>query len=100
MISLATDSVVELTGSVLASMRSWLRVGFALHAFDGGKVGLTLWKKFSMRCPEKAVATDFDAKWAGFGQPRQGRPSIGIGTLWKLAEDHGWRPIHFTAVTL
>ena len=79
---------------------TWIRIAFALHAFDGGKVGLTLWKKFSMLCPEKAAATDFDAKWASFGQPRQGRPSIGIGTLWKLAEDHGWRPVHFSTITL
>ena len=53
-----------LPDAIAADYGTWLRVGFALHAFDGGKVGLTLWKKFSMRCPEKAVATDFDAKWA------------------------------------
>jgi hypothetical protein len=88
-----------LPDAMAADYATWLRVGFALHAFDSGKVGLALWKKFSMRCPAKAAVTDFDAKWAGFGQPRQGRPSIGIGTLWKLAEDHGWRPVHFT-VTL
>jgi hypothetical protein len=40
---------------VAADYDTWLRVGFALHAFDSGKVGLALWKKFSMRCPEKAA---------------------------------------------
>jgi hypothetical protein len=82
-----------------ADYGSWLRVGFALHAFDSGKVGVALFKKFSARCPAKATVTDFDAKWAGFGRPYEGR-AIGIGTLWKLATDHGWRPIHFTTVTL
>jgi hypothetical protein len=81
-----------------ADYDTWIRTGFAVHAFDSGKVGLALWKKFSMRCPAKAAVTDFDAKWAGFDRPHQG-PSIGIGTLWKLAMDHGWPPVHFT-VTL
>jgi hypothetical protein len=87
-----------LPDSMAADYDAWIRVGFALHAFDGGKVGLALWKKFSMRCPEKAAATDFEKVWSGFKRPYEGR-AIGIGTLWKLAEDHGWRPVHFT-VTL
>jgi Primase C terminal 2 (PriCT-2) len=82
-----------------ADYDTWLRIGFAIHAFNNGKVGLALWKKFSMRCPEKAAATDFEKVWSGFKRPYEGR-AITIGTLWKLATDHGWRPTHFTTVAL
>ena len=47
----------------------WLRVGFALHSFDDGEIGLALWERFSNRCPDKAEGTDFAGLWAGF-RPR------------------------------
>lgn len=68
----------------------WLRVGFALHDFDGGEVGLALWKRFSSACPEKAAAADFDGCWAWFDRPYSGR-KITLGSLWAQAQAHGWR---------
>jgi hypothetical protein len=67
----------------------WLRVGFALHEFDGGPIGLALWRQFSMRCPVKAAQTDFDRRWAGFDREFAGR-RLGLGWLWLEAQAHGW----------
>jgi hypothetical protein len=67
----------------------WLRVGFVLHYFDDGEVGLALWTRFSSRCPEKAGVTDFPARWAGLSRDYQGR-KISLGWLWVEAEAHGW----------
>ena len=75
--------LATLPDAMAADYGSWIRIGFALHAFNGGKVGLALFKKFSARCTEKAAATDFEKVWAGFSRPYEGR-AIGIGTLWKL----------------
>jgi hypothetical protein len=66
----------------------WLRVGFALHYFDDGEVGVALWTRFSRRCPEKA-GTDFEARWAGFSRDYQGR-RISLGWLRLEAQAHGW----------
>jgi hypothetical protein len=67
----------------------WLRVGFALHEFDGSPIGLALWRQFSMRCPVKAAHTDFDRRWAGFDREFAGR-RLGLGWLWLEAQTHGW----------
>lgn len=53
--------------------RLWIKVGFALFDFDPGPSGMSLWQRFSQRCPAKASATDFSKVWAGFGRPRAGR---------------------------
>ena len=68
----------------------WLRVGFALHDFDPGKVGLALWRRFSMRCPQKAAQTDFDDRWESFTRGYDG-PSVTLGTLIQAAKASGWR---------
>ncbi len=67
----------------------WLRVGFALHEFDGGPSGLALWRQFSERCPEKARQTDFDRRWVGFDREFAGR-RLSLGWLWIEAQTHGW----------
>lgn len=61
----------------------WIKVGFALYDFDPGPTGQSLWRRFSLRCPKKAVGTDFSALWAGFGRPYTGN-RITIG--WLLRE--------------
>jgi hypothetical protein len=69
----------------------WFRVGLALHYFDHGAVGLALFHKFSMRCPQKAALTDFEKRWAYFKRDYAGKP-ITLGWLWKQAEAHDWFP--------
>lgn len=68
----------------------WLRLGFALHSFDEGDIGLTLWERFSSRCAEKAQATDFMKLWTGFSRDYEGK-KISLGWLWTNAQEHGWR---------
>jgi hypothetical protein len=67
----------------------WLRVGFALHDFDGGDVGLALWKQFSNRSPEQAARTDFATIWTGFGRDYHGN-KVSLGSLWAAATGSGW----------
>ncbi len=50
----------------------WFRVGLALHDFDAGALGRSLWESFSQRCPEKAALTDFDTRWERFDRPFDG----------------------------
>lgn len=71
----------------------WLEVGFALHDFDSGPVGLALWTHFSHRCPLEAAKTDFPNLWAKFDTPRNG-PKITIGTLLHHAKASGWHQPH------
>lgn len=47
----------------------WIKVGFALHDFDPGRIGLNLWQTFSQRCAGKAQATDFQKLWQSFVRP-------------------------------
>lgn len=68
----------------------WLRTGFALHDFDASARGLNLWRSFSLRCPEKAAATDFGRKWGSFG-PNGNQRAITIAWLFSQARIHGWR---------
>lgn len=63
--------------------RLWIKVGFALFDFDPGLSGLSLWQRFSQRCPAKASATDFSKVWKGFSRPRVGRR---ITINWLLRE--------------
>jgi hypothetical protein len=68
----------------------WLCIGFALHSFDPGDVGLKLWINFSERCPDKAADTDFETQWGRLDRPYDG-DKITLGTLWHHARRHGWR---------
>ncbi|PPD46057.1 MAG: hypothetical protein CTY15_01315 [Methylocystis sp.] len=79
-----------LPDSYVSDYRHWRDVGFALHDFDDGAVGLALWKKFSNRCPDKAAETDFEARWGSFGSNYSGK-KITLGSLRHRAEENGWR---------
>ena len=65
-------------------------MGFALHSFDDGEIGLALWERFSKRCPDKAEGTDFAGLWAGFSRAYEGK-KISLGWLWATAQEHDWR---------
>jgi hypothetical protein len=68
----------------------WLRVGFAVHDFDAGEIGLALWVRFSQHCSEKARLMNFAAQWACFNGEYQGR-KISLGWLRAHAQAHDWR---------
>jgi len=71
--------------------RLWLRVGFALHDWNPGPVGMALWKAFSGRCRSKADETDFDSLWSRFGRTL-GSGKITLGSLIHHARQAGWSP--------
>jgi hypothetical protein len=69
--------------------RRWLTVGFALHDFDRGPVGLALWKSFSRRCRRKADRTDLDAYWTRFARGTSSA-KITLGSIVYHAKQAGW----------
>jgi len=78
----------------------WLRVGFALHSFDEGDIGLALWERFSNRSREKAEGTDFARLWAGFSRQYEGK-RITVGWLRANAQERRWRaPCHWDRSTV
>jgi len=62
-----------------ATYSEWIRVGMALA--DLGNDGLSLWHRFSARCPEKYNPAELDAKWETF---RAGS-GLTIGTVFYYA---------------
>ena len=66
----------------------WLNVGMALHSeARGSEEGLAAWNAWS-RQSEKYDAKDQRRVWKSFGE-REGK-AVGIGSLFHLAEAHGW----------
>lgn len=90
-VAIITSMLEALPDSYADGHDDWLHVGFALHDFDDGAVGLALWKKFSERCPEKVPKAKFETRWASFGGEYSGRRKT-IGSLWREASAHRWRP--------
>ncbi|CEF49371.1 unnamed protein product [uncultured bacterium] len=67
----------------------WLVVGAALHWTGWGQVARLLWDEWS-RASSKFDPADQDRTWASFDRPYRGRP-VTLGTLFMLAQRHGWR---------
>jgi hypothetical protein len=65
----------------------WLRVGMALHA-SGWPNAFDIWNEWSRTCPEKYDEADQKKTWDSLGR-RTGQ-SITLGTVFHLAEQHGW----------
>jgi len=96
------DVPLETVQSALAAITDaddrddWLAVGMALHDWDaGGAVGFDLWDEWSQQS-EINDAKDQHVTWRSFGKNRRGRLTT-IGTLLKLADDHGWDRLNITA---
>lgn len=71
----------------------WVTVGMALHSLDwdrpdGTSIGFELFDAWSASAPELYSLDGTEKKWASFG--RNGRGGVGLGTLYHLAEQHGW----------
>lgn len=71
----------------------WLHVGMALHALqwerpDGTDLGFELWRAWSETGDDKFQGLhDLETRWRSFGR----RGGVGLGTLYHLAEQHGWQ---------
>lgn len=71
----------------------WLQVGMALSTLDwdrpdGTSTAFELFDDWSATAPEVYSQVETEKKWASFG--RSGRAGITLGTLYHLAEQHGW----------
>lgn len=74
----------------------WLHVGMALHRLgwerpDGTDAGFELWNEWSATAKEKYRGVeDLEIRWRSFGKPRANK--VAIGTLFHIAQQHGWIP--------
>lgn len=71
----------------------WLQIGMALHSLDwdrpdGTSIGFELFDEWSATELDLYSLDTTEKKWASFG--RSGRAGIGLGTLFHMAEQHGW----------
>ena len=79
------------------SYEIWYKVGMILQGLqwvrsDGSDCGLELWDEWSATVGEKYPgAGGIEAKWSSFG--RAGRGGLGLGSLFALAQDHGWQGV-------
>ena len=71
---------------------TWLHCGMALHSLgwessDGTDQGYELWRAWSETGGDKFQGLfDLETRWRSFGR----RGGVGLGTLYKIAQDHGW----------
>jgi hypothetical protein len=69
----------------------WTSIGMALCSLgwdrsDGTSIGFDIWDAWSQGCAEKYALSALESHWASFN-----RSGIGIGTLFHLAGEHGWK---------
>jgi putative DNA primase/helicase len=82
-----TDPDGPLTAIPPDGYDEWITIGAALHHESGGSAeGLAIWEEWS-RQASNFVEGDCGYRWSGF---RAGRGATG-GTIYHLAEQHGWR---------
>lgn len=83
-----------LTAIPADNYESWYKIGMILQSLqwirsDGSDCGLELWDAWSSTCDAKYPGRGgLEAKWQSFG--RGNRSGLGLGTLFALAQDHGW----------
>jgi len=86
--NLETEKIIHALQFIGASdYHTWVRVGMALHSFDPGGNGYSLfdsWSSGGKGYDPKAVKS----KWSSFGK---GAGSVSISTLFYLARQNGWR---------
>lgn len=68
----------------------WIEVGMALHDCSGGaQEALEVWDKWSRTESVKYKKGECASKWKTFG--KSSGSNVGIGTLYKIAKEHGWK---------
>lgn len=76
------------------SYETWFTVGMALQQLrwetNEGDTGFDLWDRWSQGTPDKYAPEICEEKWKTFG--RSGRAGITIGSVYHLANQHGWNP--------
>ena len=93
-----TEAEMKRLASALATIPAncardpWLHVGMALHALhwdrsDGTDLGFEMWRAWSETGGDKFQGLhDLETRWRSFGR----REGVGLGTLYHIAEQHGW----------
>ena len=75
-----------MTSGSRSAWRSTVSIG---SARDGTSIGFQLFDEWSATEPDLYSIDTAEKKWASFG--RSGRSGISLGTLFHLAEQHGWQ---------
>lgn len=74
---------------------TWLHIGMALHTLgwerpDGSDAGYEIWLQWSATAKTKYQGPyDLETRWRSFGKP--GREQVTLGTLYHIAQQHGWQ---------
>lgn len=68
---------------------AWVKVGMAVHSECPGMAGFNLWQKWSLLNDSASKYDEGDSirTWQSFGK----REGVTLGTLFKMAQDAGWR---------
>jgi hypothetical protein len=70
----------------------WVIIGMALHNATGGSdTGLGLFDKFSRRNPADYDRKGLERQWRSFGNKPLGKRLRTAGTIYYLAQQHGWQ---------
>jgi Bifunctional DNA primase/polymerase, N-terminal/Primase C terminal 2 (PriCT-2)/Family of unknown function (DUF5906) len=67
----------------------WLKMGMALHWTGWGERAWEIWCQWSQKSTKFNVA-DQQKKWESFGRPDRPGPVITLGSLFALAQEHGF----------
>jgi Primase C terminal 2 (PriCT-2) len=76
----------HLTDPKFGEYDTWLRISFAVHHATDSQ-GLEIWDNWCAQLPGYDTGLN-EEKWNGFG----GRNDVTVGTLIRLAREHGYRP--------
>ncbi len=93
--STSTHDLTEIRSALEAvppdcSYDQWVTAGMALHAATAGAAdGFEMWDQWSSR-GAKYRAAEMAGKWTSFA-PAANAPAVGVGSLVKMAHEHGWR---------
>ncbi|WP_166804971.1 DUF3987 domain-containing protein [Nitrosococcus wardiae] len=68
---------------------TWIGVGMALHRIDS-RNGFRLWDEWSAKSDKYKGTSEIVEKWTSFKRNGNGSPPVDIGTVRRLAEEHGW----------
>ena len=81
------DDITDMLGAIPSEDRdTWLHVGMALHSVDPGLAGFELWHEWSKSARSYKGIADCNKVWNSFR-----KSGITLGTLVKLALDHGYK---------
>jgi len=81
------DDISDMLSAIPSEDRkTWLEIGMALHSVDPGMAGFELWHDWSKTAKSYKGLADCNKVWGSFK-----KSGISLGTLVKVARDHGYR---------